>query len=156
MRLEYFEMVDRFTEVNVGERRIKSQSKVPMQSPVFEGHFPGFPLMPGVLMMEVMAQTCGWLVSGITGFTGLPVLAALKEGKVRNIISPGMELETEGHIVHEGSGFAIADGIIRSKGEVMADARLTYRIVPYPSPEFYNTMTSWAERINFPLKDFQK
>lgn len=156
MRLEYFEMVDRFVEVNVAERRIKSQGTVPDQSPVFEGHFPGFPLMPGVLMMEVMAQTCGWLVSGITGFTGLPVLAAIKEGKVRNIITPGMQLETEGQIVHEGSGFAIADGKIRANGEVMADARLTYRIIPYPNREFYNTMTAWAERLNFPLKDFKK
>ncbi len=156
MRLEYFEMVDRFVEVKADERFIRSESKVPMQSPVFEGHFPGFPLMPGVLMMEVMAQTCGWLVSGITGFTGLPVLAAIKEGKVRNIVAPGTQLETEGRIVHEGSGYAIADGVCRAKGEIMADARLTYRIVPYPSQEFYNTMTAWAERINFPLKDFKK
>ena len=83
-----------------------------MQSPVFEGHFPGYPLMPGVLLIENMAQTCGWLVSAITGFTGLPVLAGVKEAKVRGAVFPGMEISTEGKIVHDGSGFAIADGKI--------------------------------------------
>ena len=79
MRLEYFQMLDRFVEVKADERWIRTESKVPMESPVFEGHFPGYPLMPGVLLIENMAQTCGWLVSAITGFTGLPVLAGVKE-----------------------------------------------------------------------------
>ncbi len=156
MRLEYFEMIDRFVEWKADERWIKSESKVPAASTVFEGHFPGFPLMPGVLMMEVMAQTGGWLVSGITGFTGLPVLAAIKEGKVRNAVFPGMQLVTEARIVHDGSGYAIADTSCRVDNEIKADARLTFRVIPYPSKEFYNTMTAWAARLNFPLKDFKK
>ena len=104
MRLEYFQMLDRFVEVKADERWIRAESKVPMQSPVFEGHFPGYPLMPGVLLIETMAQTCGWLVSAITGFTGLPVLAGVKEAKVRGAVFPGMEISTEGKIVHDGSG----------------------------------------------------
>ena len=66
------------------------------QSPVFEGHFPGYPLMPGVLLIECMAQTTGWLVSALTGFTGLPALAGVKEGKIRSAVFPGDELEFEG------------------------------------------------------------
>ena len=89
---------------------------MPAESPVFEGHFPGYPLMPGVLLIENMAQTCGWLVSAITGFTGLPVLAGVKEAKVRGAVFPGMQLSTEGKIVHDGSGFAIADGKIYGRG----------------------------------------
>jgi 3-hydroxyacyl-[acyl-carrier-protein] dehydratase len=92
----------------------------------------------------------------MTGFTGLPVLAAIKEGKVRNAVFPGMQLVTEAKIVHDGSGYAIADASCRVGDEVKADARLTFRIIPYPSPEFYNTMTAWAERLGFPLKDFKK
>ncbi|MES1155133.1 MAG: 3-hydroxyacyl-ACP dehydratase FabZ family protein [Pseudorhodoplanes sp.] len=156
MRLEYFQMLDRFVDVNADERWIKSESKVPMQSPVFEGHFPGYPLMPGVLLIENMAQTCGWLVSAITGFTGLPVLAGVKNAKIRAAVLPGMDLTTEGRIVHDGSGYAIADGAIASSEGAVADAQLTYRIVPYPSPEFQNTMVEWAERLNFPLKEFRK
>jgi 3-hydroxyacyl-[acyl-carrier-protein] dehydratase len=156
MRLDYFEMIDRFVEVKADERRIRSVSRVPDQSPVFEGHFPGYPLMPGVLMIEVMAQTCGWLVSGITGFSGLPVLAAVKDAKIRGAVFPGTEISTEGRIVHEGSGYAMAEATCRARDEIVADARLTYRLIPYPSPEFQKTMVDWSERLNFPLKEFRK
>ena len=61
MRLEYFQMIDRFVEVNLDERVTRSVCSVPKESTVFEGHFPGFPLMPGVLLIECMAQTTdGW------------------------------------------------------------------------------------------------
>jgi 3-hydroxyacyl-[acyl-carrier-protein] dehydratase len=156
MRLEYFQMIDRFVEVDVGERRIRSVCTVPQQSTVFEGHFPGYPLMPGVLLIECMAQTTGWLVSALSGFTGLPVLAGVKEGKIRAAVFPGDELEIEGKVVHEGSGYAIGDATGRCKGEVICDGRLTYRIVPYPSPEFRRTLVEWADRLHFPLKEFVK
>jgi 3-hydroxyacyl-[acyl-carrier-protein] dehydratase len=156
MRLEYFQMLDRFVEVKAAERWIKSESEVPPTSPIFEGHFPGYPLMPGVLLIENMAQTCGWLVSAITGFTGLPVLAGVKDAKIRAAVFPGMKLSTEGRIVHEGSGYAIADGAVTSGKDPIAEARLTYRLVPYPSPEFQNTMVTWARELNFPLEEFRR
>jgi 3-hydroxyacyl-[acyl-carrier-protein] dehydratase len=155
MRLEYFQMFDRVVAINGDERWIKTESLVPNESPVFEGHFPGYPLMPGVLLIENMAQTCGWLVSAINRFSGLPVLAGVKEGKIRGSVFPGMTLVTEGSIVHDGSGFAIADGKISSDGTAIADARLTFRVIPYPSPEFRNTMVNWAKDLNFPIEDFR-
>jgi 3-hydroxyacyl-[acyl-carrier-protein] dehydratase len=156
MRLEYFQMIDRFVEVDIDGRRIRSVCTVPQQSPVFEGHFPGYPLMPGVLLIECMAQTTGWLVSALAGFTGLPVLAGVKEGKIRSAVFPGDVLEFEGVVVHEGSGYAIGEATGRCKGELVCDGRLTYRIVPYPSPEFTLTLVEWAERLGFPLKEFVK
>src|SRR5215467_2648590 len=140
MRLEYFQMIDRFVDVNVGGRVARAICTVPLQSTVFEGHFPGYPLMPGVLLIECMAQTTGWLVSALTGSTGLPALAGVKEGK----------------IIHEGSGYAIGEAKGWCKGAAICDATLTYRIVPYPSPELRAGLWDWAERINFPAKEFAK
>ena len=156
MRLEYFQMLDRVVAINDEGRWIKTESSVPHESPVFEGHFPGYPLMPGVLLIENMAQTCGWLVSAINRFSGLPVLAGVKEAKIRGSVFPGMSLATEGSIVHDGSGFAIADGKITSGETAIADARLTFRVIPYPSPEFQKTMMDWAKRLEFPIEDFKK
>jgi 3-hydroxyacyl-[acyl-carrier-protein] dehydratase len=103
-----------------------------------------------------MAQTTGWLVSALTGFTGLPALAGVKEGKIRNAVFPGDELEFEGRVIHEGSGYAVGEAKGWCKGAAICDATLTYRIVPYPSPELRAGLWEWAERINFPAKEFAK
>src|SRR5260370_41814542 len=107
MRLEYFQMIDRFVDVNVGERVARAICTVPLQSPVFEGHFPGYPLMPGVLLIECMAQTTGWLVSALTGFTGLPALAGGKEAKIRSAVLPGDQRELRGKVTHQGPGYGL-------------------------------------------------
>ena len=156
MRLEYFQMIDRFVDVNVVARSVRSICIVPHKSTIFEGHFPGYPLMPGVLLIECMAQTTGWLVSALNGFNGLPALAGVKEGKIRNAVYPGDELEFEGHVVHEGSGYAVGEAKGWCKGAPICDAQLTYRIVPYPNPEFRDAIWEWADRINFPAKEFVK
>jgi 3-hydroxyacyl-[acyl-carrier-protein] dehydratase len=156
MRLEYFQMVDRFVEVDVVQHLARAICTVPKESTVFEGHFPGYPLMPGVLLIECMAQTTGWLVSALTGFTGLPALAGVKEAKIRTAVFPGDVLEIEGKIVHEGSGYAIGAAKGTRNGAPVCDAMLTYRIIPYPSPELRAGLWDWAERINFPAKEFVK
>src|SRR5579863_167495 len=136
MRLEYFQMIDRFVEVNVGERRTRAICTVPMESTVFEGHFPGYPLMPGVLLIECMAQTTGWLASALVNFDVMPILAGVKEGKMRNAVFPGDELEFEGKVIHEGSGFTVGEIKGRRAGKGVCDAQITYRMLPYPNPEF--------------------
>jgi 3-hydroxyacyl-[acyl-carrier-protein] dehydratase len=156
MRLEYFQMIDRFVEVDFGARLARAVCTVPKESTVFEGHFPGYPLMPGVLLIECMAQTTGWLVSGLTGFSGLPALAGVKEAKIRTAVFPGDVLEIEGRVVHEGSGYAIGEAKGLCKGAAVCDAKFTYRIIPYPGPEFRVALWDWAARINFPIKETVK
>jgi len=56
MRFEYFQLIDRIVEINLADRLISSEAIVPTESTIFEGHFPGYPLMPGVLLIECMAQ----------------------------------------------------------------------------------------------------
>ena len=154
MRIEYFQLIDRIIALDLAEHTILTEAIVPTTSTIFEGHFPGHPLMPGVLLIECMAQTCGWMTSAINGFSGLPALASVKEAKLREPVFPGYRLEFDGQIIHDGSGFAMAECQGRREGKVVCSAGLTYRIIPYPSGTFRQTMLDMARMLEFPLEEF--
>lgn len=150
MRLEYFQMVDRIADINVSERRITVSAQVPQQSTVFEGHFPGYPLMPGVLLIETMAQTSGWLLIALLNFERMPFLASVKEAKMRDFIKPGEPLTVDAHIVHDGSGFAVTAAKISVDGKLKCNAELTFRHTPFPNADLRGHMEQMARQIGFP------
>lgn len=135
MQLEYFQMIDRIANVDLDAKQLNAVSTVPDESTVFEGHFPGHPLVPGVLMIETMAQASGILIMHTIDFEKIPLLAGVKEGKLRDFVGPKTELEIKAEIEHEGSGFAVTRAEIRSGKKRVANAQLTFTIMPFPSPE---------------------
>jgi 3-hydroxyacyl-[acyl-carrier-protein] dehydratase len=151
MQLEYFQLIDRIVELDLTARTIRTQAQVPLTSTVFEGHFPGHPLMPGVLLIETMAQTAGWLLIAVTGFQRMPFLAAVKEAKLRTFVTPGQALTPEAELVHEGSGYAIAAARITLDGKPVCSADLTFRVMEFPNPELRDRMKQRAERLAFPM-----
>src|SRR5437868_11935392 len=106
MRLEHFLLLDRIVELNLDDLTIRTEATVPTASTIFEGHFPGFPLMPGVLLIEAMAQTSGWLVVAVNRFERMAFLAAVKDAKFRMFVRPGQKLSVKAALAHEGSGYA--------------------------------------------------
>jgi 3-hydroxyacyl-[acyl-carrier-protein] dehydratase len=151
MRLEYFQLIDRIAEIRLADRTIRTEARVPLTSTVFEGHFPGHPLMPGVLLIEAMAQTAGWLIIAATRFTRMPFLASVKQAKLRHFVNPGQVLAVTAELIHEGSGFAVTKAKAAADGKPVCDAEITFRVMPFPDPEFRATMESWAERLEFPM-----
>ena len=150
MKLEYFQLIDRIVDLNVGERTITVEAQVPQQNTIFEGHFAGFPIMPGVLLIEAMAQTSGWLLIAMMKFERMPFLGAVKEAKMRGFVSPGELLTINASIVHEGSGFAITSAKVSVGGELRSNATITFRHVPFPHPDLRIHMDGMAKRIGFP------
>ena len=152
MRLEYFLLIDRIAELNLDDRTIRTDATVPDKSTIFEGHFPGYPLMPGVLLIETMAQTSGWLIIALTKFTRMPFFAAVKEAKLRSFVTPGQRLSVSASMKHEGSGYAMTSAEIRHDGKVVCNAELTFRLVEFPSPDFRTSMEKTAAEIQFPME----
>jgi 3-hydroxyacyl-[acyl-carrier-protein] dehydratase len=145
MRLEYFQMIDRVVAVDA--ECLQAEATVPGASPVFEGHFPGHPLVPGVLLIETMAQAGGYLLLARMGFARMPFLASVKEAKLRSFVGPDAALVVEAALVHEGSGYAVATGRIASGGKRICDAELTFRVLDFPAPELAAAMRAQAARI---------
>lgn len=150
MRLEYFQMVDRITALDVAGRTIRAIAHVPDQSPVFEGHFPGHPILPGVLMIETMAQTGGWLVLATQHFARMAFLMQVEKAKMRSFVGPGTELVVEAAMTHDGSGYAVVEGTIRAAGKKVADAEIRYGVVPFPNDTLRAAMLDTARRVAVP------
>jgi 3-hydroxyacyl-[acyl-carrier-protein] dehydratase len=147
MRLEYFQLIDRIVDLNLADRTISSEAIVPTASTIFEGHFPGYPLMPGVLLIETMAQTSGWLVVALNGYARMPFLAQVKEAKLRTFVVPGQRLSVDARLEHDGSGFAVTSAKIKADGKPICDAKLTFRVVDFPNPEMVKWMRETAKGI---------
>src|SRR5256885_16815492 len=107
MNLDYFQLIDRIVDLNLDEKKITVEAQVPERHTIFEGHFPGFPIMPGVLLTEAMAQSSGWLLLAALKFERIPFLAIVKEAKMRRLVSPGQLLSIEANIELDVSGFAV-------------------------------------------------
>jgi len=152
MRLEYFQLIDRIVDLNLADRRISSEATVPTTSKIFEGHFPGYPLMPGVLLIETMAQTGGWLVVAVNRFKRMPFLAAVKEVKLRTFVTPGQHLSIDAHLEHDGSGYAIVEAKIRSERKLICDATLTLRVFDFPNAEMAKQMRETAALIGLTVE----
>jgi 3-hydroxyacyl-[acyl-carrier-protein] dehydratase len=133
-----FLLVDRIIEMDT--ERVVGIKNVTANEPFFEGHFPGFPVMPGVLIVEAMAQAAGVLVlKNIPDrHNKLVLLVAIENARFRRPVVPGDTLRLEMKIIKRKasvakmSGVATVDGLVVAEVEVMC--KLADKEVKPPVP----------------------
>lgn len=117
-------MVDRIIEIQ--NDSIVGLKNVTVNEPHFTGHFPGFPVMPGVLIIEAMAQVSGILVGKMAPHTRgrIMYLAAVENAKFRKPVVPGDQLRIEMKMLRLKHAVAKIQGIAKVDGQVVAEATL--------------------------------
>lgn len=147
MRLEHFQMLDEIRELHIEQGTLVASARVPETSPVLDGHFPGHALMPGVLLLEAMAQASGYLMLALSGFSRMPFFAGAKQANFRSFVWPGDCLTVRAERIHDGSGFAVTEARIERGGACVCDAKLTMRNIAFPSAALERHVRSEGRRL---------
>lgn len=125
-----FLLIDRILEIDDKEGRIVGLKNVTFNEPYFQGHFPGHPIMPGVLQVEAMAQAVGILILRRSGNEGcLAYFMSIKNAKFRRAVRPGDQLLIEVTILKTRGRTAKVKGRITVDGEVASEAELMFSLV---------------------------
>lgn len=121
-----FLLVDQVLECD-GKERIVGIKNLTINEPFFQGHFPGHPVLPGVLQMEIMAQMGGILLNEVTGKAGqIAYFLAIDNAKFRRICVPGDQLRIEVKFVRARLGMCRVHGTIHVGEELASEADLMF------------------------------
>jgi len=117
-----FRLIDRILEIERG-KKATTLKNVSMDEPCFLGHFPKEPILPGVLILEAMAQTGGLAFESSfeKGEEGVPVLARIEAFRMKRRVMPGDQLIIEAEVLHVFSNLAKVKVLARVEEEMVAE-----------------------------------
>jgi len=127
-----FLMVDRVLERTPGQS-VHAIKNVTVNEPFFEGHFPGHPIMPGVLILEAMAQAAGLALDDREG-TPLGVLTGVDKARLRGMVTPGDQLHLHARLARQRGRLVRADARAEVGGRLVAEAEISFMVVDELSP----------------------
>ena len=123
-----FLLVDKVTEMEEG-KRVVGLKNVSANEPFFEGHFPEYPVMPGVLILEALAQVGAIAVLDMEENKGkIGFLAGVDKCRFKREVKPGDQLELEVEIIRMKGPIGKGKGIAKVDGEVACQAEITFAI----------------------------
>ena len=122
-----FQMVDRILELDVEAGRVVGIKNVTNNEPYFQGHFPGNPVMPGVLQMEAMAQVAGVMLNSRIGNEGKTAyFVSMNKVKFRKMVIPGDQLRIEVEPIRIRSRIATVLGKAYVGDDLVSEGELTF------------------------------
>lgn len=128
-------LIDRVLEIT-RKQRIVAIKNVTINEPFFVGHFPGYPIMPGVLIIEAAAQAGGALL--LTEYPDraekLMFFTGIERAKFRRPVVPGDQLRIEINVINWRSRAVKMEGIVTVEGKLVCEAVVTCQLVDRPKP----------------------
>ena len=124
-------LVDRILEMDP-PRTCKGLKNVSINEAFFQGHYPGFPVMPGVLIIEAMAQAgCIMILSAEENRGKVPLIGSIDKVKLRRQVVPGDQLITDAELVEYRPRFGVGKmhAVASVNGEMAATMELTFKLI---------------------------
>jgi 3-hydroxyacyl-[acyl-carrier-protein] dehydratase len=126
-----FLLVDRIVEYDPARQYIKGEKAVTASEWFFQGHFPGLPVMPGVMQVEALAQTMAVYVAQQEGFGDrIGLFAGIEECRFKRVVQPGDRLTLEVTMDKLGRRFGRGRAVASVDGQVCCEATLSFIIPP--------------------------
>lgn len=124
-----FLLVDRILEIETGKRAVGIKN-VTVNEEFFQGHFPTRPIMPGVLIIEAMAQVAGIMILSMEEHRGkMAYLATVENAKFRRPVVPGDTLTTETNLLRARGNMGKVQCVARVGDQVAAEATIMFALV---------------------------
>lgn len=124
-----FLLVDKILEIETGKKAVGLKN-VTINEPFFQGHFPGTPIMPGVLIVEAMAQVGGIAILSMEEYKGkLAVLTGIEKMKFRKQVVPGDTLIMEAELIAFKMGIGKAKVCAKVEGKIAVEGEMMFAIV---------------------------
>jgi 3-hydroxyacyl-[acyl-carrier-protein] dehydratase len=126
-----FLLVDRIVEYDQSRQYIRGEKGVTAGEWFFQGHFPGLPVMPGVIQVEALAQTMAVYVAQQEGFGDrIGLFAGIEECRFKRVVQPGDRLSLEVTMEKLGRRFGKGRAVASVDGDVACEALLSFVIPP--------------------------
>ena len=135
MDLTNFKMLDKIVLIGLASDTIVTATSVPSQHAILDNHFPDFPILPGTFLLEVMAQSAGYLLMKKINFNQLAILVKSGPCKFSSMVKTNTQLRCEASVINFDQSFGLIDTRLFDGENVVSRCELRMKLIPFPSEQ---------------------